>query len=201
MTEAKTKHRYKHHEGKRWIEVRVRTLQQLFDARDPAPFRERDLDDDFVEYILSTFKEFPISTPLKIVIHIEENETPQLSKEAIREGIRSYFSYQIDLQRRDLKNFLRRAQMFLLIGLVILVTCISVAQNLASPSASGAIGILREGIVIFGWVSIWKPIELVLFDWYPLYEKIRYYKKLWRTEIEILFGPNQMSTAQLMSTH
>lgn len=188
MSESKKKHRYKHFEGKRWIEVRVKSSQQLFDARDPAPFRERDLDDDFVEYILSSAREFPISSPLKIVIYIEEVETKELPKDSIREAIRSYFSYKIDLQRGDLKTFIKRAQLFLLIGLATLVSCIWIAQSLKIPVPPGAIGVLREGIVIFGWVSIWKPIELILFDWYPLFEKLRFYKKLQGTEIDIRFA-------------
>ena len=187
VSEAKKKHRYKHAEGKRWIEIRIKSARQLFDARDPAPFRERDLDDDFVEYVLSSIREFSISSPLKLVIYVEENETKDLPKDSIREAIRSYFSYRIDLQRGDLKTFMKRAQLFLLIGLFVLVSCIGVAQSLTVPSPPGAIGILREGIVIFGWVSIWKPIELILFDWYPLFEKLRFYKKLLATEIDIRF--------------
>ena len=188
VSETKKKHRYKHAEGKRWIEVRVKSSQQLFDARDPAPFRERDLDDGFVEYILSSVREFAISSPLKIVIYVEENETKDLPKDSIREAIRSYFAYKIDLQRGDLKTFIKRAQLFLLIGLLVLVSCIGVAQSLTIPSPPGPIGILREGIVIFGWVSIWKPIELILFDWYPLFERLRFYKKLLGTEIDIRFA-------------
>ncbi|MCC7405159.1 MAG: hypothetical protein IT288_12240 [Bdellovibrionales bacterium] len=190
MTKEKKKHRYRHAEGKRWIEIRVKNPNQLFDARDPAPFRDRDLDDDFVEYVLSSAKEFSLSTALKLVIYVEEGETPLLSKDSIRESIRSYFAYQIELQQTNLKEFVKRSQVFLMIGLVFLVVCISVAQNLQVPEPPGAIGILREGIVIFGWVSIWKPIELVLFDWYPLYEKLRYYQKLLGTEIDIHFKAN-----------
>ncbi|MEK6555200.1 MAG: hypothetical protein AABZ31_08170 [Bdellovibrionota bacterium] len=188
MREVKKRHRYKHAEGKRWIEVRVKSSQQLFDARDPAPFRERDLDDDFVEYIFSSVREFSISSPLKIVIYVEESETKDLPKDSIREAIRSYFAYKIDFQRRDLKTFMKRAQLFLFIGLLVLVSCIGVAQSLVIPNPPGAIGILREGIVIFGWVSIWKPIELILFDWYPIFEKLRFYKKLLGTEIDIRFA-------------
>ena len=187
MSEAKKKHRYKHSEGKRWIEVRVKSAQQLFDARDPAPFRERDLDDDFVEYIVSAVREFSLSIPLKIVIYIEENENKDLPKDSIKEAIRSYFGFRIDLQRGELKNFIKRAQLFLVIGLVTLISCLGVAQSLSLPNPPGAIGILREGIVIFGWVSIWKPIELVLFDWYPLFEKLKFYKKLLGLEIDIRF--------------
>lgn len=187
MGEVKRKSRYKHVEGKRWIEVRVKSPQQLFDARDPAPFRERDLDDDFVEYIVSSAKEFSLSSSLKIVIYIEDNETRDLSKEAIREAIRDYFAYQSELRKNDLTRFLKRAQLFFVIGLFVLASCLGLAQSLTIPTPPGAIGILREGMVIFGWVSIWKPIELILFDWYPLFETLRFHKKLLGTEIDIRF--------------
>lgn len=188
MTETKKKHRYKHAEGKRWIEVRVRSVQQLFDARDPAPFRERDLDDDFAEYIGSSVSEFSIKTPLKLVIYVDEKESKELPKDSVREAIRSFFSYRIDLQKNELRTYVKRAQVFLLIGLVMLGTCLGVAQNIKLPSPPGVVGILREGIVIFGWVSVWKPIELVLFDWYPLYEKLRLNRKLLGMEIDIRFN-------------
>jgi len=186
--EQNQKKRYKTSEGKKWIEVRVKSSQQLFDVRDPAPFRERDLDDDFTEYIFASAREFSLSTPLKIIIYVEEAETQNLSKEAIKEAFHSYLVYQIDLKHWDLKSFIKRAQLFLLIGVSMLIFCLSVAQNLTIPSTPGAMGILREGLVIFGWVSVWKPIELILFDWYPLYEKLRFYRKLLTTEIDIRFG-------------
>ncbi len=187
-SEIKNQSRYKRSKGKCLIEVRVKTPHQLFDARDPAPFRERDLDDDFVEYVVSSAREFSLSSPLKLVIHVVEKELGEFSREMIRDSIYGYFVYKVDLQRSELKSFIKRAQIFLLIGLVTLGLCIGVAQNISVPSPPGALGILREGVVIFGWVSIWKPIELVLFDWYPLYEKLRFYKKLIGTEIEVRFA-------------
>ena len=128
MSDTKNRHRYKHAEGKRWIEVRVRSPLQLFDARDPAPFRERELDDDFIEYITASAREFPISSPLKIVIYIEEDEKKDLSRESIREAIQSYLSYHSDLQRGDLKSHMKMAQAFLLIGLLILAACVAAAR-------------------------------------------------------------------------
>ena len=184
--EAK-KNRYKHANGKRLIEVRVKSALQLFDAHDPAPFRERDLDDDFLEYIVTSAREFSSSRPCKIVIHIDEAETKDLSTASIKESIQSYLNYKIDLQKSDLKVFLKRSQLFLGIGLLVLATCIGIAQSLKIPSSPGAVGILREGIVIFGWVSIWKPIELILFDWYPLYEQLKLFQKLIASEVEIKF--------------
>jgi len=182
------KQRYKHIGGKRWIEVRIKNPLQLFDAKDPAPFRERDLDDDFIEYVSACAREFSFNTPLKVMIYIEDPESKELSKESIREAIHSYFAYRIDLQQSELKSFLRRAQMFLLMGLFVLGVALTIAQNITLQNSPGFLGVLREGIVIFGWFSIWKPIELIMFDWFPLYEKLRFYRKLAITEIEIKFS-------------
>jgi hypothetical protein len=197
---TKKKSRYRHSGGKRCIEVRVKSAQQLFDARDPAPFRERDLDDDFVEYLYSAIQEFSLSIPIKIVIYVEESESQDLPKDSIRDAISSFLSYKIDLQSGELRTFIRRAQIFLVIGLIVLGSCIGLAQSLTIPNPPGALGVLREGIVIFGWVSIWKPIELVLFDWYPIYEKVRAYRKLRGSEIEISFAPDCLKKNDLLSS-
>ena len=42
--------RYRVEGGRSCIDPNVRQSRQLFDTRDPAPFRERDLDADVVEY-------------------------------------------------------------------------------------------------------------------------------------------------------
>jgi hypothetical protein len=179
----KKKPRYRHADGRPCIDVRVKNSSQLFDARDPSPFRDRDLDDDFVEYIMASAREIKFSKPFKIVIHVVEPTSRDLPPTAIAEAIHSFFNYQIELQSSNLKAFLQRAQVFLFIGLLLLGVCLGFAENIVPTTTPSVFNILREGLVIFGWVSIWKPIELVLFDWYPLYEKIKYYKKLARTEV------------------
>lgn len=187
---AAKKQRYKHVQGKRWIEVRVKSPYQLFDARDPAPFRERDLDDDFVKYITTAVREFSHKTPVLIKIHIVDEESKELPHEEVREAINSYWTYQIELFERELQIFFKRAQLFMLIGICVLVLCITVAQSITVPEPAGLLGVLREGIVIFGWVSVWKPIELLLFDWYPIFENVRLYRKLLATEVNITVTGN-----------
>lgn len=188
MNDLKKNSRYRNAQGKHWIEVRVKDAHRLFDQRDPAPFREKDLDENFVEYIYSSIREFSVATPIKIIIYIEEIEYPTVSQKAIREAIHSYFGYQIDLQTRNIKSYWKRAQLFLLIGLFILIICIISAQNISVQSTPNLFSVLREGLIIFGWISIWKPIEVILFDWYPPFEKLRYYKKLHLAEIDIHFA-------------
>lgn len=186
-TQSKKKARYRHAEGKRWIEVRVRDIQQLFDQRDPAPFRERELSDDFVRYIVSSAREFSLSTPLKLVIYVEGKEYQALTPEEIKEAIYSYFAYQTELQSRELREFMKRSQYFLFMGMLVLISCIGLAQGIEMKDSPRLWGVLREGIIIFGWVSMWKPFESLLYDWFPLYEKRRFYEKFVSIEIDVQF--------------
>lgn len=176
MEQTKRK-RWRQSHGRNLIEVKVKSPQQLFDARDPAPFRERDLDDDFVEYVITNSKNFVANRELKLVIQLEES-VGEISKEGIEEAIRSYFVYQSDLKKIDLKVHLRTTQLFFLIGFFILAICLGLSHKVSDP-------VIREGLVIFGWVTMWKPLELFLFDWYPLYQNLRVLQKLSRADLAI----------------
>lgn len=185
---AKRRSRYRLSEGKRCIEVRVRQAQQLFDARDPAPFRDRDLDDDFAEYVSSSNREIPHGAPIKLVIYVGEPESTPLDGAAIREALRGYYDHLEDRKAIDLRMFVKRAQFFLLIGLLILFGGLWTAYSIPTPAEPDWTTIFREGLIIFSWVSMWKPIELILFDWYPLFEDLRMTRRLADADVQIKFA-------------
>jgi len=180
--------RYRTSGDKSLIEVRVKNAQQLFDVRDPAPFRERDLDDDFVEYISTSVEEIGYNSNLKIVINIGEKEAESIERPIIKEAIRAYLDYQIELKRLHLSKLFRTVRLFLVFGLASLFTCLFVARTIEKRfDPDSFFYVTREGFVILGWVAIWKPFELVLFDWYPVFDKIKLLRKLRDCEIDIVY--------------
>ncbi len=180
--------RYRTSGDKSLIEVRVKNAQQLFDVRDPAPFRERDLDDDFVEYISTSVEEIGYNSNLKIVINIGEKEAESIERPVIKEAIRAYLDYQIELKRLHLSKLFRTVRLFLVFGLASLFTCLFVARTIEKRfDPDSFFYVTREGFVILGWVAIWKPFELVLFDWYPVFDKIKLLRKLRDCEIDIVY--------------
>jgi hypothetical protein len=38
--------------------------------------------------------------------------------------------------------------------------------------------VLREGLIIAGWVAMWRPMEIFLYEWWPLLRRGRLYEKL-----------------------
>jgi hypothetical protein len=45
---------------------------------------------------------------------------------------------------------------------------------------------LRESLIIAGWVAMWRPIELYLYDWWPLKRKGKLYARLARMQVEVV---------------
>src|SRR5581483_2800438 len=99
------------------IEMRLREVRQLFDAMDPAPFREKDLGRDAAEYIVGSAEELPSRSSRGLVIHLDQPTGLQDESRAIGDAIREYFARRSRLRRRDLRRLLRRGFISLVIGL------------------------------------------------------------------------------------
>jgi len=81
------------------IEVHVSELKQLFDAIDPSPFRERDLDPKAEEFIVSWAKDVPRDRSLALVVDLDREAG--LPDEAAFCEMRFTSSSGIALKHRD----------------------------------------------------------------------------------------------------
>ena len=181
--------RYKREQDSLVVEIAVKNSRQLFNDRDPAPFRERDLDPQFVTYLVSTVEEFALRTKIKIKIHTLDND--DLSSEnslIIKEAIHSYFKYESQLAYSTLKKKLRTARFFFMVGIFTLFICLSLAQLVGAMKTAppAIVEIISVGLVIIGWVAMWRPIESLLYDWWPIREKRLYFDKIALLEVEVV---------------
>jgi hypothetical protein len=68
----------------------------------------------------------------------------------------------------------RHGRTSLLIGLTVLAGAIALGDFLANLLKTSRIGeILRESLTIGGWVSMWRPLEVFLYDWWPIRNEAR----------------------------
>ena len=165
------------------ITVRVGELRQLFNAIDPAPFHDRDLDPDAAEFIVEWASGVPRSKPLGLTVQLERSVDPAAEAGVLREAVRQFFGRRSATSRRRLAELFRRGRISLVIGLGFL-TASSMAANLLSE-AMGPSGILRESILIGGWVAMWRPLEVFLYDWWPIAAEARRYDRLAAMPVQV----------------
>jgi hypothetical protein len=168
------------------IEVRVEEVAQLFDTLDPFPFRERDLDKHAEEFIVGWARELPRNELMKIVIHAPVKELAKQQAKEVTIALSRYFSYRADIIGRDLNELFRVGRLSLLIGISVLVVCVLTARAVVASFGAGSIsGIMRESLIILGWVANWKPIEIFLYDWWPLVRRRNLYRRLAAASVEL----------------
>lgn len=175
--------------GRGVIEVRLREVRQFFDALDPSPFREKDLDPDAEEYIVESARELPSGDPCALVIHLDQPTGLPDEDGAIGEAVRVHFARRAALLRRDLRRLLRRGLISLAIGITFLVAIFAVVRLIGQLMGETAVGILsREGLIIVGWVAMWRPLEIFLYDWWPILGEQRVHERLSRVEVRVVPG-------------
>jgi hypothetical protein len=167
------------------LELRLRELAQLFNSMDPAPFLERDLDRDAEEYIESWAMAQPAGSRFHITLHLQQPPAQPDSGQLIAEAIHNFFAFKAELSQRELRQLLSQGRTSLAIGLCFLAACL-VAANAVSRVASGDLLVIgRESLTIIGWVAMWRPIEIFLYDWWPVLRRRRTYQSLGRAHVSV----------------
>jgi len=167
------------------IELRVDDIAQLFHTLDPFPFRERDLDREAEEYIVGWARELPGRNPVKIRIHYPNNPAQTRVARELAEAFHRYFSDRANAIQRDINELFRIGRRSLAIGIAILVLCLLSAHfGVRALFEEPFRRLLEESLLILGWVANWRPLEIFLYDWWPLVRRRDMYRRLANASVE-----------------
>jgi hypothetical protein len=168
------------------IQLKVDEVSRLFNTLDPTPFRERDLDRDAEEFIVGWARELPQRQPIRIVVYAREAVTQRLTPAQVKEALNLYFVHRANDFSKELKHLFRVGRQSLLIGLTVLALCMGLSHAALSFFGEGELGrFSNEGLIILGWVANWKPIEIFLYEWWPIAQERSLYRRLSVAEVEV----------------
>lgn len=174
--------------GSEIIEVRVPELRRLFNAIDPSPFNDRDLDPGAEEFIVNWASEISPSKPLGLIVYVGRQPGAADEAAALREAIRQFFERKARLTRHRLRELFGRGRVSLAIGLVFLGVTSVLGRALGVAFAGAAGSFLQESLIIGGWVAMWRPLELFLYDWWPIRAEAQRYDRLAAMPVAIVYA-------------
>jgi hypothetical protein len=159
------------------LELRLADAQQLFYSLDPAPFRERDLDPKAVDYIVEWAQEQPSHAPLALVVHLGHCGADDAK--TLDDAVHEYFRRRAVATRRRLRKLFRTGRISLAIGLFFLLAAIVVGEYVGGIFSKARYGrLVEESLVIGGWVALWHPMGIFLYEWWPIVAEARLYDRL-----------------------
>jgi hypothetical protein len=165
------------------LEISLNNVKQLFNSLDPSPFYERDLDANAENFLVSWAQELPHDGPLQLTLHLREWPAEPQPEIWIAQAISRHFAERARFARLELKGLLRQGRASLVIGLSVMLSFLLLAQWLGHALSGVLGGLLRESFTIAGWVAMWRPMQIYLYDWWPLRRRIKLFLRMSRMPI------------------
>ena len=161
------------------IEVHVADLKELFNSFDPTPFHKRDLDPDAEEFIASWARDLPPEQPLGLLVHADHTAASPDATEIVHQAVRDHFKRKANETRQQLRLLFRNGRIALVIGLAVVAGSViagDLVETMLRDSRFGSI--IRESFLIGGWVAMWRPLEIFLYEWWPIRAEARLFDRL-----------------------
>lgn len=170
------------------LALRVREIAQLFNSMDPTPFLNKDLDPEANTFIETWASGYPPGSRFHITIHLEQWPSDGDPTEMLTGAIHNHFSYKAERKRSALTHLMQQGRISMAIGIVFVSLCLIGADVIGSLGTNAGYNIARESLTIVGWVAMWRPLQIFLYDWWPLRRQIRLYRRLSGAHIQVIQG-------------
>jgi len=136
--------------GKAVIPVKLDKISDLYMKHD---YKQMELSDSVCNYIEEIAYMIPINTDIILEIHCPEIDEELQNK--IKKNIKNNYGMEIDDNEYDLSINNRRALIFAVVGIVLLILNILI-ENIGR--------VLSDFIGVVWWVAIWNMIEILILD-------------------------------------
>jgi hypothetical protein len=168
------------------IEIRLPDVRQVYNPLDPSPYPQKALDRRIEEFIVDAVRDFPPKTDLKLAFYLPKKEMQNDAVRGLDETIRNHFRYLAARTEREIANTFLVGRIGLVIGISFLALTLLVNLMIARKPDTIFNEIIRNSLLIIGWVAMWQPISNLFYAWQPFRQKLKIYQKIYQMEISIL---------------
>jgi hypothetical protein len=163
------------------IKVRVASVEQFFNPMDPTPIDERSLNQEVADWIEEWAEDLDKDQPITLEVFVADGRLGA-REAAIANALHNHFEYREWQSGRQLRKLLREGRISLLIGMTAIAS-LNAAARLIGASRNPVIEVLHEGLAVVGWVSMWKPLEIFLYEWWPIRRERRACRRLAEADV------------------
>lgn len=164
------------------IAIRVERIEDLFDGFDPTPPPDRDLAPRVDAHVVGWAEDLPDCATLRLSVLLPADQAARAEASRIADDVSRHFAARVHAETRALRRLFRDGRIALAIGLAVLGACIALGQALEGVAAQlpfpRVAGLIGESLVIMGWVAMWRPAEIWLYDWWPIRARRRLLRRL-----------------------
>lgn len=167
------------------LTLEVHSLDDVFDMRDHAPIPKRRLDPEWLEYVFELMENKPRHEPFHLTLHIEPKVLEGHPSNDLAADIYGQLTVLNKSLKRKLQENFRIGRISLGYGLLTLAAFIGLSEAVTLLHFGALQQPFQEGFLIIGWVALWRPVELLLYDWWPIAAQRKKVARLLKGKITI----------------
>lgn len=171
------------------IQLRVPSVDRIFNRMDPSPLEIRSLDPEVADWIEEWAEDLETDDQIILEVIVADHQIDG-RETAIADAVHAHFEYREWQTGRQLRKLLREGRLSLVIG-VLALTGFNVLANLIGTSEHTAVRVAHESALVLGWVSMWKPMEIFLYQWWPIRRELRALRRLAEATVEFPTRPTR----------
>jgi hypothetical protein len=154
-----------------------------FNRQDPAPMYKRQLSHGFEDYIMNCIKTAGRETTFhyRISYHCEEEKE---YADPLIFAIRRHFAERKAIVHASFEKFKKRSYTLLFLSLGVVMACQGLVPLLLDAQYRLHSG-LSNGLDVFSWVILWRPIDKLIFQWNPFLKDISIADRLEKAETAV----------------
>lgn len=165
------------------IEISLDKYEDIYNEWDPTPFKKRDIEEEFIKYVIDSSTDIPMRYNLDLYLYLPESMYDEKKEKNAKAAMKSYFNYLLDRNKRTLTNSIVRCLRSTFIGIILLAF-----YFFSSVEDQGGLAqVLVEGISILGWVALWDVGEELLLNLISNYNKRRNLKRISNAKVEFIY--------------
>lgn len=176
-----------------FLSINAQSIDQYFNQNDPAPAYRRQLSLEFEGYITNYVIAAKRYTTIQYKLICNTDEDKQYTEPLIH-AIRRHFSIRKTLKEAEFKRFKRRSFVLLFFALSIGILCHWILPNvLPEGNGHGFMSAVTNSLDVLSWVTLWRPIDKLVFQWNPYLKDILLLDKLTNAEVVVIDNVKKMA--------
>ena len=172
------------------ITIKVNSIDLLLIGPDSIFYGRHMLTREAEELIIEEATIKDSGNPILVKIFFNNNETERSGE--ISNAIHKHFASRRKKSERELKKSLALGWRSLLISIIFLALLIWLTSAFIDRLPEGGwLATFREILIILGWVALWRPADLLLYEWRPFKREVNLFRRLEACKVEIVTNPAQ----------
>jgi hypothetical protein len=164
------------------IVVPLDSVEQLLEPCPPSPFRRRRIREEAEKFLLERVAALPREAPAKLLVSLPQAESGK--EQPVADAVHEHFNFRRIEAEKELQATRRFGWRSLAVALLFLIAAMFIVQLMKRYLPEGNLAsVLTAGLTVFAWVALWRPCELLLYEWYPFKRDARVFRKLEESEI------------------